>query len=40
MQYMSSVSAEGHVEQGGKGCASVFWAAGAIPEFWPLGTVD
>ena len=37
---MSSVSAESHVEQGGKGCVSVFLAAEAFPAFWPLGTVD
>ena len=40
MPCMSSVSAEAHVEQGGKGCVSVFWAAGACPAFWPVGTVD
>ena len=40
MQCMLSVSAEGHVEQGGEGCVSVFGAAGAFPTFWPLGTVD
>ena len=27
VQCNSSVSAESHVEQGGKGCVSVFWAA-------------
>ena len=37
---MSCVLAESHVEQGGKGCVSVFWAAGVIPAFCPLGTVD
>ena len=40
LQCMSSVSTECHVEQGGKGSVSVFWAAGALPAFWPLGTVD
>ena len=40
MKCMSNVSAKGHVEQGGKGCVSAFWAAGAFPAFWPLGTVD
>ena len=39
VQCMSSVSAKSHVVQGGKGCASVFWAAGVFPPFWPLGTV-
>ena len=37
---ISSILGESHVEQGGKGCASVFWAAEAFPAFWPLGTVD
>ena len=37
---MSSVSVESHVEQGGMGCVSVFWAAGFILVFWPQGTVD
>ena len=36
---MLSVAAEGHVEQGGKGCVSVFGAAGTFPALWPLGTV-
>ena len=36
----SAVHVESHVEQGGRGCVSVFWAAGAFPAFWPLGTVD
>ena len=40
MQCMSSVSAESHVEQGGKGCESVFRAAGVHPASWPLGAVD
>ena len=40
MQCMSSVSAEGHVEQSGKGCVSVFLAADAFSASWPLGTVD
>ena len=40
MQCMSSVTAESHVEQGGKRCVSVFWAAGDFPAFWPLGIVD
>ena len=40
MQCMSSVLDESHVEQGGKGCVSVFLAAEAIPAFLPLGTVD
>ena len=40
MQCMSSVSAEGHIEQDGKGCVSVFLAAEVLPAFWPLGTVD
>ena len=31
---------QSHVEQGGKGCVSVFLAAGVFPAFWPLGTVD
>ena len=29
-----------HVEQGGKGCASVFQAAVVIPALRPLDTVD
>ena len=33
-------SAESHVEQGGKGCMSVFLTARVFPAFWPLGTVD
>ena len=37
---MSSVLAESHVDQGGNGCVSVFWAAGVFPSFLPLGTVD
>ena len=40
MQCMSSVSVDSHVEQGGEGCVSVFWATEALPAFWPLGTVD
>ena len=34
-QCISRVLAESHVEQGGKGCVSVFWAA-VFPAFWPL----
>ena len=40
MLCLSSVSDECHVEQGGKGCVSVFFAAEAFAAFWPLGTVD
>ena len=31
--FRTSVSAKSHVEQGGKGCVSVFLAAGALPAF-------
>ena len=37
---MSCASAKSHVEQGGKGCASVFWATEVFPAFWPQGTLD
>ena len=40
MQCMLGVSAEGHIEQGGKGCVSVFLAAGVFPACWPLVAVD
>ena len=40
MLCMSSVLDKGYVEQGGKGCVSVFWAAEAFPAFSPLSTVD
>ena len=38
---VSSVLASGHVEQDGKGCVSVLWAAeGLYPAFWPLAMLS